>query len=227
MEMDGLSVIVATYNRPELLARVCNVLWDQKGLEVEVIVADDGSDPKPVVRCDCHLWRADDGFHKAWCVNRAVELASFDCLAFLDDDTVPEKNVWAQTHMEMLGKFEVVRGPFAMALYNGDRLISSRSSMYGTRGHYYASTNTSMRRATFEALGGYDERYDGHYGYEDIDLGLKIADAEIPVGYASMKAYALHLGDCRGDPTDRNRKLICEKWGDKAKELETVYGSET
>jgi GT2 family glycosyltransferase len=232
--MNGLSVIVATYNRPELLARVCDKLKDQREVQVEVILADDGSNPKPDVRCDRHLWRMDDGlFHKAWCVNQAVRLATFDCVAFLDDDTVPEKDVWAQTHLATLEDYEIARGPFAMALYDGDKLKSLSSTMYGTRRHYYAATNTSMRKSTFMRLGGYDERYDGHYGYEDIDLGLKIAEAEILVGYASMSAFATHLGesycaDGKGgldaSPTERNKELLYEKWGDRTETLEIVHG---
>ena len=144
---EGLSVVVVTYNRPELLARVCGRLRSQRGCEVEVIVVDDGSEPPADARdlgCAHYLWRPDDGFRKVWGLNQGVRMASFERVAFLDDDTVPEKDCWALRHLEVLEEFEVVRGPYALALSDGDRLRSASPTMYGTRRHYYASTNTSM-----------------------------------------------------------------------------------
>ncbi len=61
-----LSVIVATYNRPELLAMVCAMLRRQEKAAVQIIVVDDGSAPPScsAADADAYLWRRDEGFCK-------------------------------------------------------------------------------------------------------------------------------------------------------------------
>ncbi|MFP4422371.1 MAG: glycosyltransferase family 2 protein [Desulfococcaceae bacterium] len=95
-----ISVIVATYNRPDALRRVLEGLSAQRQPPSEVIVADDGSGPKTgavisqasrnadfPVR---HVWQADRGFRVARIRNRAVAAASGDYLVFLDGDCIPD-----------------------------------------------------------------------------------------------------------------------------------------
>ena len=91
-----ISVIVATYNRPDALDAVLRSLSRQDDQNFEVIVADDGSRsdtagvvemwkerlPHPVV----HVWHPDDGFRLAEIRNRAIRVARGDYCIFLDGD---------------------------------------------------------------------------------------------------------------------------------------------
>ncbi|MET0886987.1 MAG: glycosyltransferase family A protein [Mycetocola sp.] len=50
--------------------------------------------------------------------------------------------------------------------------------------------NVSIRRSTFERIGGYDHRYRG-YGWEDFDFGYRLAQAGVPIVLAD-DAEVLH-----------------------------------
>ena len=56
-------------------------------------------------------------------------------------------------------------------------------------------TNTSLSRSAFDSVGGFDTRYDGLWGGEDLELGLRLARA----GYRfeTIPATAYHLATAR------------------------------
>jgi glutamate-1-semialdehyde 2,1-aminomutase len=56
-------------------------------------------------------------------------------------------------------------------------------------------TNTSMPRALFEAAGGFDPRYDGRWGGEDLELGFRLRRAG--ADFAALPATAYHLATAR------------------------------
>ena len=97
---EKISVIVSTYNKPQMLAMVLESLAHQRrgrhGAGYEVIVADDGSGietralierlrpayPVPLL----HAWQPDDGFRVAAARNTALLMASGDYTVFIDGD---------------------------------------------------------------------------------------------------------------------------------------------
>jgi glycosyltransferase involved in cell wall biosynthesis len=93
------SVIVTTYNRPDVLKKVLDGLRQQKVLPDEVIVADDGSGPQTeamirTLQVDSpyplhHVWQEDDGFRAARIRNKAIVHAQGDYLISLDGDCIP------------------------------------------------------------------------------------------------------------------------------------------
>jgi glycosyltransferase involved in cell wall biosynthesis len=93
-----LSVVVAVYERAEVLELVFASLHGQTLRDFEVVVADDGSGPaigRLIERCQpqfarpiVHVWHEDDGFRKTIVVNRAVTKASSDYLVFIDGDCI-------------------------------------------------------------------------------------------------------------------------------------------
>jgi glycosyltransferase involved in cell wall biosynthesis len=93
---DVISVIVATYNRPDALAAVLRSLSRQSDRDFEVIVADDGSGPDTarvvtewVPRLGValkHVWHEDRGFRLAEIRNRAIRAAHGPYCVFLDGD---------------------------------------------------------------------------------------------------------------------------------------------
>jgi len=78
---ERISVIVATYNRPDALDAVLRSLVRQNDADFEVLVADDGSTQPTKELIDAwqkrfngrlrHVWHADDGFRLAEIRNRA------------------------------------------------------------------------------------------------------------------------------------------------------------
>ena len=95
---ERISVIVATYNRPDALDAVLRSLAHQSDADFEVLVADDGSAPQTKELIEAwqprfngrlhHVWHPDDGFRLAEIRNRAILVASGDYCIFLDGDCV-------------------------------------------------------------------------------------------------------------------------------------------
>jgi len=92
----ALTVVVAAYERADVLELVLHSLQGQTFADFEVIVADDGSGPSVRETTErfsgrarfalSHLWHEDDGFRKTIIVNRAVARARGDYLVFIDAD---------------------------------------------------------------------------------------------------------------------------------------------
>ena len=97
-----ISVVVATYNRPDALDAVLRSLAVQTDSNFEVLVADDGSrsDTAAVVetwkgrigRHVVHVWHPDCGFRLAEIRNRAIRAAAGDYCLFLDGDCLVRRN---------------------------------------------------------------------------------------------------------------------------------------
>ena len=124
---EPISVIVATYNRPDALGAVLRSLANQTDRHFEVLIADDGSteatrrlidDWTPRFRGRLtHVWQPDDGFRLAEIRNRAILAATGDYCVFLDGDCVARKN-YVATHRALAQP-----GWFV----TGNRLLMSRA----------------------------------------------------------------------------------------------------
>ncbi|AEH44569.1 glycosyl transferase family 2 [Thermodesulfatator indicus DSM 15286] len=113
------SVIVSTYNRPSALKKVIDGLINQKHLPNEVIIADDGSNnetkilvknikkraPFPII----HIWQRDKGFRLSRIKNKAIKIAQYEYIIFLDGDCIPHKFFIAD-HLFLAEKGYFVQG---------------------------------------------------------------------------------------------------------------------
>ena len=123
---DLISIIVATYNRPDALHAVLRSLAQQRDADFEVLVADDGSSPETAAvvagwngrlgRRLVHVWHPDEGFRLAEIRNRAILVAAGDYCIFLDGDCLARPNFLA-AHRAL-----AERGWFV----NGNRILLSR-----------------------------------------------------------------------------------------------------
>jgi GT2 family glycosyltransferase len=226
-----VSAVIVTYNRREMLTDLIARLRGQT-VPVEIVVSDDGS-REPVVMGDRYLWRRDDGYHRTGMVNKGASMASGDVLLFLDDDTRPRGRMWVQSHLKVLETAQISRGPFFLGSAGEDgKFVQLSPYVFGMPGTYWSSVNTAMPKSVWDALGGYDERFDGAYGFEDIDFGLKVGKAGVRVGRALHGATVEHIGKCHCERDGRidesimarNKKLLEEKWGDSAGRLTEKSG---
>jgi len=94
-----ISLLISTYNRPDVLAKSLAGVTFQSRPPDEVLIADDGSkqptrdlvgawarsQPFPVK----HIWHEDNGFRKTAILNKTVLAANGDYLIFTDGDCVP------------------------------------------------------------------------------------------------------------------------------------------
>ncbi len=100
--MPRMSLIVAVYNKPEILRLLLAACSRQTFKDFEIIIADDGSTKEisdvvndwrkmfslPIE----HLWHPDAGWRKNVMLNNSIRASNSDYLVFIDGDCLPEKN---------------------------------------------------------------------------------------------------------------------------------------
>lgn len=209
----NLSVVIPTYNRPELLRRVLEALCRQTlpRDRFEVLVVDDGS-PQPLddlaagfsprlpVR---FLRKPNSGL--ASTRNFGAAQARGDVLLFLDDDIVACPEFLA----EHLRVHEAEDRVVALgALPHPDDLAVTPFLYYLNRIVHYdlflrfgsadriplppLNGNSSIRRCHFEAAGGYSLTFSS-YGGEDTELGYRLLKSGLRFVYAERaRGYHYH-----------------------------------
>lgn len=91
-----ISVVIATYNRPEALRLCLQALLNQTDDNYEILIADDGSTSETEQLIQffvnstniklIHVWQPDIGFRKERIVNKAISQSLGEYLVFLDGD---------------------------------------------------------------------------------------------------------------------------------------------
>ncbi|MDX2031122.1 MAG: glycosyltransferase [Blastocatellia bacterium] len=122
-----ISVIIPTYNRAAYLAEAVDSALAQRGVEVEVIIVDDGStdDTADVVRRCSDRWGqrvaylTQENAERSVARNHGLRRATAEYVAFLDSD-----DVWRETHAESCIA-ALRRCPEAIAAYSEYGLIDA------------------------------------------------------------------------------------------------------
>jgi glycosyltransferase involved in cell wall biosynthesis len=93
-----ISLIIATYNKPQYLAQVLKSIIKLKEFPDEIIVADDGSGKETAELIDqfrlqievplIHVWQEDKGYRLARSRNNGLLKSNGDYLIFIDDDLI-------------------------------------------------------------------------------------------------------------------------------------------
>jgi glycosyltransferase involved in cell wall biosynthesis len=179
-----LTIQLCTYNRAPLLARVLEACFDQTLApdQYEVVLVDDGSRDdtsavieraKALATCAFTAIRQPNG-GLANARNTGIAAACGERIAFIDDDVLPTP-VFAAEHLrsdERHGDV-VVRG----AVINTESFDALPPPLWGLRNYsanWFWTSNVSVRRERLERIGGrFDESF-SEYGWEDIELGLRL-----------------------------------------------------
>ncbi|MFY9720635.1 MAG: glycosyltransferase [Candidatus Cybelea sp.] len=186
--MIAVTIQLCTYNRAALLERVLEACFDQtvEGDAYEVVLVDDGSaDETPAVierarsRATCSfiaVRQPNRGL--AGARNAGIARASGERVIFIDDDVLPLPN-FVQEHLRSHAAHPsaIVRGG-AIEVERLDELPPPIWSIKDYSGNYFWTTNVSVPLATIRAVGGFDESF-SEYGWEDIDVGLRLRAAGI------------------------------------------------
>ena len=178
-----ISVIVPTHNRLELLRKKLELLEAQQG-EFEVIVVADGCTDGTAQFL--RQYQPPFGFQRletaeaygrgkgpAFARNRGAEAAKGEILLFSDDDVMPQAG-WIEAHQ----KAHAQAGIVAVGKLVLPPSLSEGATFAGPMVAWWNPTgaNTSLPKALFEQVGGYDESFSG-YGGEDPDLGYRLKQA--------------------------------------------------
>lgn len=238
--MNSLSVVTLASGRPDHLTNVVEGLRRQTQQPIELIVAvmqdtiyQLPEAPFPIRQI--HI-RANE-LPLAAARNAAAAAAVGEGLVFLDMDCIPTPDLVADyaaglAELDGLIMGEVMYLPGGATAgawtYEGFAAVAERHS--DRRGpppsgieicadyRCFWSLNFAMRRATFLATGGFDERYAG-YGGEDTDFGKTISLAGVPIAWikgalAYHQYHPHHMPPVHHlDSVVRNAELFEAKWG--------------
>ena len=212
----AFSVVIPTFERPEILLRVLDALGRQTGPpEFEVVVVDDGSrDATPErlralsPRYPFRFFRQDNSGPAA-ARNRGLEEARGRVILFLGDDTVPEPDllaVHAATHGEPRPHPIAVLG---YTTWPRDRRVSPflhHINEYGLQFGYgliddpesvpfnfFYTSNISLPRALLKAAGLFDTTFP-HAAWEDIEIAYRMMRMGMKILYRP-DAVARHHHD--------------------------------
>jgi glycosyltransferase involved in cell wall biosynthesis len=202
-----VSVVIPTHNRAGLLPRTLATVFDQAGVDLEVIVVDDGSTDgtadqvAAMANPRLRLIRLDDSRGQATARNAGIEAARGEWIAFLDDDDLwaPDKvatqleiaraegacTVYAAVAVvdESLRLVEIAPGPPADEL--GDQLIGGCVIPAGC-------SNVLARTDRVRAVGGFDEQLSQ---LSDWDMWLRLtADNQVAASREVLVGYVQHPG---------------------------------
>lgn len=185
--MIGLSIIIPTYNRPDLLAACLEcVSLERQGVDPaswEVIVTDASVYPRAEqmlrTRFPWVTWRHAPGLGPGANRNAAARAATGDWVVFLDDDCLPARGWLSAIVPAAEDGIDVVEGRTTVP---DERDNPFYYAPYNHHGGLYWTCNLAVRRAAFERLGGFDEDFVEQC--EDMDFARRIARARLRTLFA-------------------------------------------
>lgn len=224
------SVVILSYNKlPQLPTVVEALKQPQIG---ELILCDDCSDDGTV------NWAENCGkFNKIWVKkehtnyalntlrNQGVSICSFPNIVFLDGDCVPETSLFSG-HDNVFRCFpEVVSVGFTIyydsegknILKKDGRIPSDGISLVELKWKECFGGNMAFTKSIWEKVGGFDEKFNGYWGFEDLDFAYRASLFGVKF-YASRQTVAKHLDHSlkiheHRHPRGRNYYLLREKHG--------------
>jgi glycosyltransferase involved in cell wall biosynthesis len=182
--MPRLTIQLCTYRRAHLLARVLEALFDQTVPDdaYEVVLVNDGSPDntseviervRPLARCAFTVIEQPNlGLAKGR--NAGIARSSGERMCFIDDDVLPTP-VFAAEHLASDDRFGdvIVRGA-VINTESFDDLPVPVWTPANYSGNYFWTSNVSLRRARLDRVGGrFDDSFT-EYGWEDIELGMRL-----------------------------------------------------
>lgn len=194
-----LTVVIPTRNNPTTLPRVLHALSAQHArMPHRIVVVDDGSEPavaeaslQRIVPYGLTVIRG-SARGVAAARNQGAAHANTPLLLFLGADILPHPRLlerhlsvhrrYPESFVGCLGfvtwALELSPSPFMVFLEHGGSQnaygeIAGRS--WVDPGSFCYGSNLSLKRALFDAVGGFDDTSFPRYGWEDLEFGMRIA----------------------------------------------------
>ncbi len=225
MTLPAVDVVILTWNDGELLAAAVDSALASTGVAVNVIVVDNGSEPAATVPADPRLTLVRNDANRGVAPGRnqgaAAGTAPFVC--FLDSDArllpstlellleplvgSPDMALSAPVFTGQPAEASAGRAPTLSD--KALRLLDVRSTYRTVAGDgpwrevdFAIGACQVVRRAEFQAIGGFDETY--FYGPEDVDLCLRLREA-------GLRVVQVVGAGCHHPPRRRNRGIFTRR----------------
>lgn len=193
-----IDVVILTWNDGEVLGSAVASALGSEGVDVSVIVVDNGSEPAAVVSPDprVQLIRSDTNLGVSAGRNLGVRAGAATIVCLLDSDARLHPNTLAVLVDHLLADPEVAMvvpvfddqtpeasaGPAPTAMVKAQRMLGRRSDYAAIAPSGAGEWDVDFgigacqvfRRSVFDEVGGIDERY--FYGPEDVDFCLRIRE---------------------------------------------------
>lgn len=200
----GVSVVINTLNRCELLEQVLDALHDQRFRDFEVIVVNgpstDGTEAMLRERGDAFRLVPCDVASLGVSRNLGIRHAACPIVAFTDDDAIPDPT-WLERLVPlfddaMVGAaggpvFDVPLGRVEWKICTCTRLGANRTDspppidQYLGVGAdpfvYLAGCNMAFRRSVLREIGGFNPLF--AYGYDDVEVCMRVVDLGYTIAY--------------------------------------------
>jgi hypothetical protein len=211
--LPAVSVVMATYKRPALLARCLEAIGAQSlaAGDYEVVVVDDGrsADTRELVEATAARWQARGGpalrvlepegtRGPAGARNRGWRAAGAPVIAFTDDDTIPDRD-WLREGLLALGEGDRVAVWGRVHVPLPERMTDNARNTAGLENATFVTANCFVRRVALERVGGFDERFTRAWR-EDTDLYFALLAAHPGAGRVAAAPRALVLHPVREAP---------------------------
>ncbi|MBI2865281.1 MAG: glycosyltransferase family 2 protein [Chloroflexi bacterium] len=201
------SIVIPTYGRRDSVRRLLAAMACQTipADQFEVVVSIDGAeDGTREMIADCSapyalrgLWHPN--FGRAGACNTALRLAQGDIVVILDDDMEPVSGFIAahlaahsgQKPRAVVGAVPVsIDSSLPLAAQYVGQKFNRHLAHLGEPGHVFKlrdfyTGNFSIRREVLSKVGLFDEDFK-IYGSEDLELGVRLAEAGIEIVYDSL-----------------------------------------
>ena len=201
---NGVSVVINTLNRRDLLEQVLDALHHQLFRSFEVVVVNgpstDGTDRMLRSRRDAFRLVSCDVANLGVSRNLGLRHAACPIVAFIDDDAVPDP-VWLERLVAAFADsdvgaaggpvFDVPLGRIEWKICTCTRLGANRADspppieQYTGKGAdpfaYLAGCNMAFRRSVLRRIGGFNPAF--AYGYDDVDVCMRVIDLGHRVAY--------------------------------------------
>jgi len=216
LSLPPISILITTYNRPQSLARLLQSLADQKHIiwkEHEVVVVDDGSDPRPELPetpfLIHYLYRErDDGSpHLYSNLNWAVRESSKEMLWSLQDDSYVDDHSLLILQLLHRACPDTMLWPHLAdtAEPHWYQHPGSTQSLVDVNQCKVPWVGMSLPRHIWEEVGGADEDFDGSMGWADCEFSIRVFKAGYDI--TMVRGICVFMDDSETGGSWRDRVL--------------------
>lgn len=197
------SVVIPTYNRPQMLSQCLECVF--AGLrhipagETEIIVTDNSTDDSSQAlvreRFPAARWVKGPGGGPAKNRNNGARVAGGQWLVFVDDDCVPSE-FWLASFRSAISLADNTSVFEGCTVGDREQCRFDEEAPINTTGGYLWGCNFAIERELYLNLGGNCESFP--YGYEDVDLRLRLRKAGKAIRFVPQAIVCHPLRRTRG-----------------------------